>query len=487
MGRTWLGIALLIATTKLVAARGSDDPDVLVWIKECGGSVFPGLRVQKTERSGRGLYTNNTVKPPSSLISLPFKCTLSVDTALQEIPSLAKLQHYIERNQTAKSLVTNGMLLSAFVMMQMRSHHGRFAPYLQDLRRELQSTVMDLPWFWSNAELAQLKGTHMLDILNDYKAMTVAEYKVIMATFPKLRHKYDLGKYIVAASLVNSRNYGDGGQSPPVLLPGVDMTNHFLPKPDSFISTQGTDDFISKAVGATLVRDVNREVYEYRASRIHQQNEEVLHAYGLASNAHFLAMYGFVVPWIHNLTCLAETSLKVPVKNLISKPFAQPWMLTDVTDVISLQLNSYSLNSVDDLLAFARLWSSHTRWADLNTDCGLARSSASTSTDLSKWRLDLSCRHVSREEEVAALGFVQSLIASHRSKMVEGSVQDEEALIADSSVPQRLRAAATIRRDEKHVLNEVEQFVCNAQVQLQQAGSQWRSYLSSLRQGQAPN
>eukprot|EP00930_Biecheleria_cincta_P017693 TRINITY_DN13988_c0_g1_i2.p1 TRINITY_DN13988_c0_g1~~TRINITY_DN13988_c0_g1_i2.p1 ORF type:complete len:491 (+),score=53.65 TRINITY_DN13988_c0_g1_i2:60-1475(+) len=462
-----------MCTIGSIAGTKNEVPHILDWITANGGWVSPELRVQVSAHSGRGLYTKSNVEASSLLISLPFNCSLSEHFALKTLKGIRKLQRYLENNQTARFLVSKNVLLSTYIMVKMRSGQGAFAVYLRDQRTHYRS-MMDLPWLWSVDELSELEGTGALGAVNVAMAVLVNEFSVVMHALPELENKYSIRHWFVAASLVNSHMLGQ----PPSLLPGIDLANHFLPKPDSLLSMERGEDFVRQVSATTLVRDVRTGVYEFRANRAHKQGEEVFFQYGLVDNVHYLTMYGFVVPWIHNLTCLAQVKLEVPVQDLLTMRFARPWMKTKIEATISLKLNSCGDGNIHDIIAFARLWSSHAVWSDVQADCGLTLLVGNPS----EWRLNISCEHVSREEEMTALGFVQSLIVARRSKMVGGNLKEEESLIENPSTPPRLRAAATIRRDEKYVLHQAEQLVSQARKQLLHAGSDWRTYLSHLSQ-----
>eukprot|EP00931_Biecheleriopsis_adriatica_P066267 TRINITY_DN40662_c0_g1_i1.p1 TRINITY_DN40662_c0_g1~~TRINITY_DN40662_c0_g1_i1.p1 ORF type:complete len:507 (+),score=88.88 TRINITY_DN40662_c0_g1_i1:191-1711(+) len=477
----WLCLACLLLdgikvslADKDVEESGKDaaPSSQLEFLSSCGGWVSPALQVQKFGDAGSGLVTKESIPHSTLLISVPFNCSLCEGTVLAEEPSLQQLQKYIKDNSTAKSLVSSKVPIITFVMLQMRKSKGRFASLTQYLHSQLPS-LKRLPHFWPASEQSELKG---VDIMKG--RMMVDEYSVITDAIPELGNTFPLSAYIAAASLVSARAFEDRYHSS-MILPGVGLINHHLPMPSGLLPSEELHAYQEQNENAKLLRDYGAQTFELRANRKLRKGEQLHRSYGIFRNSLYLAKYGFVVPWVHNLTCLTYVQLHMQVDKLAGGQLASLWKEKVLHDrlVVSFRIDSCLKSEFEDALTFARMLSTRAKLKDLEADCGL-KPSAATSL-LVQWRLNLSCPHVSRVEEQAALRQMKSAAVVRRSEMAGGTLDDEEALLQNSSLPWSIKSAAHVRRDQKYVLLQLENFLSLAEGFLSRAGSNWRSYLNA--------
>ena len=136
-----------------------------------------------------------------------------------------------------------------------------------------------MPIFWSQDELDELQGSHLLQQIQDRNQAISEDYYSICQVAPQLASLCSLDEFKWARMCVCSRNFGlvvDGHRTS-ALVPQADMLNHYRPR-----QTKWTFDEDRQAFTITTLQPIigGSQVYD---------------SYGQKCNHRFLLNYGFAV------------------------------------------------------------------------------------------------------------------------------------------------------------------------------------------------
>ncbi|RLN89786.1 hypothetical protein BBJ28_00010634 [Nothophytophthora sp. Chile5] len=230
------------------------------------------------KREGHGVFAAQALPRDHVTLEVPFKLTMSAESAVQS--DLAPVwRKYPE--------IPPDELLALHLMHERgKGSTSFFAPFIASLPREF-----DLPVFWSDAELLELKGTNVLlltqmmrrQLERDFEGIhepIAAEFPEIFAALPKLT----LDDYTWAMSVIWSRAFGatKNGKYMHVLCPAMDMFNHDVQLQNLL------DDFVTF--------DGVKQVVTHRVAEDAAKGAALHISYGQYSNAKLLYSYGFVAP-----------------------------------------------------------------------------------------------------------------------------------------------------------------------------------------------
>ncbi|GMF10119.1 unnamed protein product [Phytophthora lilii] len=249
---------------------------LLEWLESHGAadSLLDIRYLGKLE--GHGVFAKQTLKSGQVTLQVPFKVTMNTESAAQSdlAPVLEKYPQIPDDEVLALHLMHE----------RSKGDESFFAPFIASL-----PTSFDLPIFWSEAELNELKGTNVLLLTNLMKQhldrdfenihQAVAEdFPEIFASLPTLK----VEDYMWAMSVIWSRAFGisKGEKYLRVLCPAMDMFNHdvSLRNPlDDFVSFDEEKQMMTHHVPSEVVA----------GSPLHI-------SYGQYSNAKLLYSYGFV-------------------------------------------------------------------------------------------------------------------------------------------------------------------------------------------------
>eukprot|EP00435_Cladocopium_sp_Y103_P026756 s965_g6.t1 len=312
--------------TFIVVASGGlpDSSDAIQWLKDCQGSFSKKLQIGASH--GRGIFAAETISP-QLLISVPSRCILFDETIEHESEEVSDVAQYLRGNETANKLVSNKLLLTAFIMQQLvlTKPSTRFAPYLLDLRNSFQS-VPEIPLFWTKEDKAELKGTSASTELPKMFRAIGQEYEVLKTASPALAAKHGLTEFQAAYAFVATRTF-TLQTDPPVaaLYPMIDLVNHGVNMPSEV--GRKHQDISAMETGSAMV-EIQQNTGDFNALLKSQQTiakgEEVSITYGLFSNTHLLLKYGFVTPWLHNSTCLTKIKLEFQAVDHFQRDLTKP-------------------------------------------------------------------------------------------------------------------------------------------------------------------
>lgn len=162
-----------------------------------------------------------------------------------------------------------------FMLIDRKNSSSFFAPYYNIL----PPTLNNMPIFWTKSELKSLKGSYLLEQIDERNAAIAADYTAICAVVPSFADISTLDEFKWARMCVCSRNFGliVNGVRTAALVPYADMLNHYRPRETKWQyedSSQAFTIISLQGIGA------GAQVYD---------------SYGQKCNHRFLLNYGFSV------------------------------------------------------------------------------------------------------------------------------------------------------------------------------------------------
>ncbi|KAH7474478.1 [Fructose-bisphosphate aldolase]-lysine N-methyltransferase, chloroplastic [Phytophthora ramorum] len=225
---------------------------------------------------GHGVFAKQLLQSGQVTLQVPFKLTMNTESAAQS--DLAPvLQKYPQ-------IPADEVLALHLMHERSKGKDSFFAPFIASL-----PTTFDLPAFWSEQELNELKGTNVLLLtqlmkqhlerdFGDIHQAVAEDFPEVFASLPTLT----LEDYMWAMSVIWSRAFGvSKGQTYfRVLCPAMDMFNHdvsLLNPLDDFISFDEENQMMTQHVSKSMAAGCSLQI-----------------SYGQYSNAKLLYSYGFV-------------------------------------------------------------------------------------------------------------------------------------------------------------------------------------------------
>uniref|UniRef100_A0AAV1V2T7 Rubisco LSMT substrate-binding domain-containing protein n=1 Tax=Peronospora matthiolae TaxID=2874970 RepID=A0AAV1V2T7_9STRA len=225
---------------------------------------------------GHGVLAKQSLACGQVALQIPFRLTMTIESAAHSDLALVLKRH--------PQIPPDEVLALHLMHERSKGKRSFFAPFIASL-----PATFDLPVFWSEAELIELKGTNVLlltqmmqrQLKRDYQSIhqeVTDEFPEIFAPLPTLT----LEDYTWAMAVIWSRAFGvtKDGRYLRLLCPAMDMFNHDVNLHNPL------DDFVSfDEEKQMMVHHVPTEVPNGSAVNI---------SYGQYSNAKLLYSYGFV-------------------------------------------------------------------------------------------------------------------------------------------------------------------------------------------------
>lgn len=228
------------------------------------------MHAAEEESEMRGVHARVPLAPNTVCMSIPRRCLITVEMG-QETP-------------IGQAILRSDLDLDApkhiFLMVYLlwdRKVNGRnsfFHPYYEILPQ----TLRNMPIFWTPEELYGLKGSYLLQQIEDRNEAIAEDYHAICQIAP-LAKICTLDEFKWARMCVCSRNFGlqiDGHRTS-ALVPHADMLNHYRPR-----ETKWTFDEERQAFTITTLQSI-------------PAGAQVYDSYGQKCNHRFLLNYGFAV------------------------------------------------------------------------------------------------------------------------------------------------------------------------------------------------
>ena len=204
------------------------------------------------------------------LIRVPLEALMTLDEARK-----SKLGVYFTPQLEKKLNSPHHSLLSTFMLTEIDKGAQSKWKYYFDF---LPSSYNNFPIFYGEKEIAYLKGTQFLELVQKKKKEMKEDYDLLINEIPGYS-KYDYNLFRKMREVISSRVFGVTikGKKNDIIAPYADMLNHKRPRQTQWNFDDASNSFIIK--GATKMK----------------KGDEVFDSYGIKCNSRFLLNYGFTV------------------------------------------------------------------------------------------------------------------------------------------------------------------------------------------------
>eukprot|EP00644_Phytophthora_capsici_P009387 jgi/Phyca11/526814/estExt2_fgenesh1_pm.C_PHYCAscaffold_130074 len=371
-------------------------PELIHWL-ESNGADTKKLSLQEYAPEVRGVHSKKVLVPGERILVIPKKCLITVEMGKQTD---------IGRKLLARNV----------------DFHVETS-FFRNYYSTLPSTLSNMPIFWSDEELSWLKGSYIIQQIQERKAAIRKDYDVICRVDPSFS-RFSLDRFSWARMIVCSRNFGltiDGVKTA-ALVPFADMLNHYRPRETSWTFDQSIDAFTITSLGTI---GTGAQVYD---------------SYGKKCNHRFLLNYGFAVE--DN----TEEDGRNPNEVLID------FQLAPADGQLFYDKRAY-LHESGIYTMDARLSCSH---SDANTREGFsfARLIVATEQEFSTMKMKSpahSSPPISFDNEIRALQYLRDLM-THQLSLYDTTIEEDNELLASKQYPlfsNRIQALFFIRGEKQ--------------------------------------
>ncbi|MGK3744469.1 MAG: histone-lysine N-methyltransferase SETD3 [Bacillariaceae sp.] len=218
----------------------------------------------------RGVHARTHLPPNTVCVAIPRQCLITV-----EMGQITPIGQAILRSDLDLDAPKHIFLMIYLLWdRKVNGHNSFFHPYYEILPQ----TLSNMPIFWSPQEMDCLRGSYLLQQIEDRNDAIAEDYYAICQIAP-LSKICTLQEFKWARMCVCSRNFGlqiDGHRTS-ALVPHADMLNHYRPR-----ETKWTFDEDRQAFTITSLQPIHA-------------GAQVYDSYGQKCNHRFLLNYGFAV------------------------------------------------------------------------------------------------------------------------------------------------------------------------------------------------
>lgn len=254
------------------ATRGKDSADKFdifeKWLLD-NGAVFPKLELQDYGNEVRGCHATEPIQSEEVIVEIPLKCLLTVEMGKNTDIGKAIIRANIDLD------APKHIFLMLFMLIDRKNPRSFFKPYYDIL----PSTLSNMPIFWTEDELKALRGSHVLNQIDERRMAIDSDYEAICEVAPEFHDICSSAEFAWARMAVCSRNFGMmvNGLRTAALVPYADMLNHYRPRESKW---QFED---------------HRQAFTVISLAHMSPGAQVYDSYGLKCNHRFLLNYGFSV------------------------------------------------------------------------------------------------------------------------------------------------------------------------------------------------
>ncbi|CAI5700447.1 unnamed protein product [Peronospora effusa] len=387
--------------------------ELIQWLDK-NGADSKKLTLQEYAPEVRGVHSCKVLVPGERILVVPKKCLITVEMGKKTDIGRKLLARNV--NFVAPKLI----YLMMFLLTDMEHVETSF---FRNYYSTLPSTLSNMPIFWSEKELQWLKGSYIIQQIQEGKAAIRKDYDVICRVDPSFT-RFTLDRFSWARMIVCSRNFGltiDGVKTA-ALVPFADMLNHYRPRETSWTFDQSIDAFTITSLGTI---GAGAQVYD---------------SYGKKCNHRFLLNYGFAVE--DN----TEEDGRNPNEVLID------FQLQPGDGQLFYDKRAY-LHESGIFTMDARLSCSH---SDTNTREGFsfARLIVATEEEFSSMKMKSpahSSPPISFDNEIRALQYLRNL-TTHQLSLYDTTIEEDNELLASKKYPlfsNRIQALFFIRGEKQ--------------------------------------
>jgi hypothetical protein len=236
-------------------------------------SHFPYLHMRRYSENNRGVHLRCDIPAETELLAVGLDYLITVEMGRSCPPGRRLAAAGIERDLSA----SKHCYLAIFVLWDRKNPKSFFQPYYS----VLPDSYPNMPIFWSDDQLLWLRGSFILQQIEDRRANIRSDYELITKAIgaENMTSIATFDEFLWARMVVASRNFGivvDGIRTD-ALVPYADMLNHSRPR-------QTRWQF-----------DSRRKTFLIISQQALHAGSQVFDSYGKKCNSRFLLNYGFAV------------------------------------------------------------------------------------------------------------------------------------------------------------------------------------------------
>jgi len=220
----------------------------------------------------RGVHATQYIPPQTKCVSIPKSCLITVEMG-QSTPIGRQILLSDLELDAPKHIY---LMIYLLYDKKVNGNKSFYAPYYNIL----PTTLRNMPIFWTEEELSLLKGSHILNQINDRITAINEDYENILSVIPEFSNIATIQEFQWARMIVCSRNFGllINGVRTSALVPYSDMLNHLRPRETKWTFDDNTQCFTITTLGKGI-----------------KAGSQVYDSYGQKCNHRFLLNYGFCV------------------------------------------------------------------------------------------------------------------------------------------------------------------------------------------------
>jgi len=249
----------------LGAIPGQDKYDVLLkWLKD-GGARFPHLLLKYYTVDYRGVHSRKRLDPDQLILKVPLPLILTSDVA-----KASEIGQKIRKSGC--QIRSSHSWLACFLLQEKYKADSFFKPYIDTLPQHYRN----MPIFFEDFELRELKGSFTLKMISDRKVSLKMEYDNIAHYVPEMLNWHYL-EFFWARLAVITRIFGFevNGRKTDGLVAMADMLNHKRPNETTWHFDQSLNSFTITTTKRLL------------------KGAQVFDSYGRKCNSRYFVNYGF--------------------------------------------------------------------------------------------------------------------------------------------------------------------------------------------------
>lgn len=246
---------------------GQDKYDVLLqWLRD-GGSKFSQLELKYYTVDYRGVHAKSRMEKDQIILEVPLPLIMTSDLAKTCAIGL-------RIRSSGCQLRSSHSWLACMLLQEKYDPNSFFRPYIDTLPQHYRN----MPIFFDDDELHELKGSFSLKMISDRKISLKQEYDNIVQHVPEFR-KYHLHEFMWARLAVITRIFGFevNNQKTDGLVAMADMLNHKRPNETSW--------HFDGSLNAFTITTTKRLL----------KGAQVFDSYGRKCNSRFFVNYGFTL------------------------------------------------------------------------------------------------------------------------------------------------------------------------------------------------
>jgi len=305
-----------------MTTSNNDGNNLITWIKRNGGTIS-NINIYN-EGPERGVVTTKKIRDSTNIVKIP-KNLLIHDGLGQESYYGNQLLKgdYSQINNIKIALVV------IFMLDDMR-RDSFFLPYYRILPKQ----ISNFPIFWNKKTRSLLKGSAMIEKIQDRINNFVQDYKIICSCCGGFKEEYSFNDFLFIRILVGSRNFGIriDGVKRVAMVPFSDMLNH------------------DQSPNISWFYDNNKKFFVMRTNVDISRGNIVTDTYGNKCNSLMLLYYGFALPNNKYNTLYLTLSNKMNRTRAESKKYE---MFPQLDAYLKTDLKDYTTSNI---FTFFRIW-----------------------------------------------------------------------------------------------------------------------------------